>query len=83
MKKLAVIMFALFLGAFVFGFAGHATAGAANVPAVTTAIAQKTASTQVRWYRYHWRHYHYYHWKRCTRWHYIGYGRVRRWCRYY
>jgi hypothetical protein len=85
MKKLVVLAFALILSAFVFGLPGRVSASPATTGAMVTAQAQVVKSEAAKvWYRRrYYRYYRHYHWKNCSRWHYIGRGLVRRWCRYY
>ena len=84
MKKLIVMAFALMLGALAYGGVGRVNAAVFEVPAAAKVEAAKSEATKVRYYRYRrYRYYRYYRWRRCTRWHYIGRGYVRRWCRYY
>jgi hypothetical protein len=85
MTKLIAATFALVMGVLVFGSAHGAFASVAPTPLATQAQAAKAEVTKAyyRRYRRYRRYRTYYRYKRCTRWYRIGYGRLRRWCRYY
>ncbi len=85
MKKLLAAAVILAMTVFLSEIAGRTAAEAAQAPAVALAQTVKAEASPVRYRRHYrvYRHRAYYHWKRCTRWRYIGYGRARRWCRYY